>query len=219
MGAMRIAVLASGSGSNLQALIEHFDRPGVRDAGSIVWVGANRAEAGALARAANASIPSGVVPDGDEGERLLAELRNANVELLVLAGYLKRIPPAVVRAFHGRMLNIHPALLPSFGGAGMYGERVHAAVIASGAKITGVTIHFVDEEYDRGAIVAQWPVAVREGDTPATLAARVLRIEHKLYPRCVAAVAAGVITLGDDGRAHGTPAKLQPDFSELFPGT
>src|SRR5215207_9561987 len=137
MCAMRIAVLASGSGSNLQALIEHFARPGVRDAGEIVWVGANRAEAGALVRAANASIPSGVVADGDVGERLLAELRNASADLLVLAGYLKRIPPAVVRAFHGRMLNIHPALLPSFGGAGMYGERVHGAVIAAGAKLTG----------------------------------------------------------------------------------
>jgi phosphoribosylglycinamide formyltransferase 1 len=219
MCAMRIAVLASGGGSNLQALIEHFARPGVRDAGEIVWVGANRAEAGALVRAANASIPSGVVADGDDGVRLLAELHNASADLLVLAGYLKRIPPAVVRAFHGRMLNIHPALLPSFGGAGMYGERVHTAVIASGAKITGVTIHFVDEEYDRGAIVAQWPVAVREDDTPTTLAARVLRAEHRLYPRCVAAVAAGVITLGDDGRAHGLPANLQPDFSELFPDT
>jgi formyltetrahydrofolate-dependent phosphoribosylglycinamide formyltransferase len=219
MSATRIGVMASGSGSNLQALIEHFALPSVRDVGEIVWVGANRPDAGALVRASSASIPAAVVNGADEGEALTASLAESRVELLVLAGYLKRIPAQVVRAFHGRMLNIHPALLPSFGGAGMYGERVHSAVIASGARITGVTIHFVNEEYDRGAIVAQWPVAVREDDTPATLAARVLRAEHRLYPRCVAAVAAGVITLGDDGRAHGLPESLQPDFLELFPGT
>jgi formyltetrahydrofolate-dependent phosphoribosylglycinamide formyltransferase len=212
---MRIAVLASGGGSNLQAILDHCaEARGA--AGSVVWVGANRAEAGALTRARAAGIDASVITVHDDADAVLDALARARADLLVLAGYLKRVPEAVVRAYHGRMLNVHPALLPSFGGAGMYGDRVHAAVIASGARLTGVTVHFVDEEYDRGAIVAQWPVAVHEGDTPATLAARVLRTEHLLYPRCVAAVAAGVVTLGDDARVHGIPSELQPDFAALL---
>jgi phosphoribosylglycinamide formyltransferase-1 len=212
----RIAVLASGGGSNLQAIIDHC-AASAESAGQVVWVGANRADAGALARARAAGIECGTVTNSDDADALLASLSGAGAELLVLAGYLRRVPEAVVRAYHGRMLNVHPALLPSFGGAGMYGERVHAAVIASGAKLTGVTVHFVDEEYDRGAIIAQWPVAVHETDTAAVLAARVLRVEHRLYPRAVAAVAAGIVTLGADGRVHGTPPALQPDFTALLP--
>jgi phosphoribosylglycinamide formyltransferase/phosphoribosylglycinamide formyltransferase-1 len=121
---------------------------------------------------------------------------------VVLAGYLRRIPDEVVRRYADRMINVHPALLPSFGGAGMYGMRVHEAVLASGATVTGVTAHFVDEEYDRGPIIAQWPVPVLNGDDSATLAARVLRVEHLLYPRVVDAVAGGRLTLADcrDGR-------------------
>jgi folate-dependent phosphoribosylglycinamide formyltransferase PurN len=101
------------------------------------------------------------------------------------------------------MLNVHPALLPAFGGAGMYGARVHAAVLAAGARVSGPTVHFVDEAYDRGAIAAQWPVPVFAHDTADALAARVLRAEHALLPRAVAAVAAGRIALGDDGRVRG----------------
>src|SRR5205807_2164795 len=103
----------------------------------------------------------------------------------VLAGYLQRIPPAVVARFRLRLINIHPALLPAFGGPGMYGRRVHEAVLASGAPISGATVHYVDEEYDRGPIIAQWPVPVRAGDTPESLAARVLEVEHRLLPRVV----------------------------------
>ncbi|HYW31329.1 MAG TPA: phosphoribosylglycinamide formyltransferase [Gemmatimonas sp.] len=213
MTAMRIAVLASGGGSNLQALLDHLATLGATAPGQVVWVGASRADAGALARASAAGIASNVVTDFDVGDDLLADLAAARADMVVLAGYLKRVPPAIVRAFHGCMLNVHPALLPAFGGAGMYGERVHAAVIASGARVTGVTVHFVNEEFDSGAIVAQWPVPVLEGDTPLVLAARVLRAEHALYPRCIAAVAAGTIILGTDGRAHGTPAELLPEFA------
>lgn len=207
----RIAVLASGGGSNLQAILDHFAAD-ARDAGTIVWVGANRADAGALVRAQAAGIETAVVADPEDGAALIATLAASQVDLLVLAGYLKRIPDSVVDAFDGRMLNVHPSLLPSFGGAGMYGERVHAAVIEAGVTITGVTVHFVNAEFDRGAIVAQWPVAVYEHDTPAELAARVLRTEHRLYPLCVEAVARGIITLGPDARAHGRPASLVPDF-------
>jgi folate-dependent phosphoribosylglycinamide formyltransferase PurN len=111
------------------------------------------------------------------------------------------------------MLNVHPALLPAFGGAGMYGARVHAAVLAAGARVSGPTVHFVDEQYDRGPIVMQWPVPVRDDDTPDTLAARVLHVEHLLYPRVVDAVAAGRITLGDDNRVRG---EILPMPGETF---
>jgi folate-dependent phosphoribosylglycinamide formyltransferase PurN len=111
------------------------------------------------------------------------------------------------------MLNVHPALLPAFGGPGLYGQRVHRAVLDAGATITGVTVHFVDAHYDRGPIVAQWPVPVMAGDTPETLAARVLRVEHLLLPRAVEAVARGSVTLGDDGHVRGVQAPPNTNFT------
>lgn len=198
----RIAVLASGGGSNLQALLDHFAGPG-RAAGEIVWVGSDKATAGALTRAAGAGVATGAITDPRDGDALVALLDAAGADLLVLAGYLKLVPEAAVHAFHGRLLNIHPALLPAFGGAGMYGQRIHAAVLEHGATVTGVTVHFVDAQYDRGPIIAQWPVPVLPGDTASTLGARVLRVEHRLLPLCVAAVASGAVMLGDDGRVHG----------------
>jgi folate-dependent phosphoribosylglycinamide formyltransferase PurN len=119
---------------------------------------------------------------GDAAE-LLAGLGDA--QLVVLAGYLKLVPKSVVSRFRGRMINIHPALLPDFGGPGMYGHHVHEAVLASGARESGVTVHFVDEEFDRGEIIAQERVPVRPNDTPETLAARVLEAEHRLLPKVV----------------------------------
>ena len=198
----RIAVLASGGGSNLQALIDHFAGPG-RTAGTIVYVASDKAGCGALTRAEQAGIATGVVAVPQDGDALLAQLHAAGAELLVLTGYLKLIPAGVVQAFRGRLVNVHPALLPAFGGPGMYGQRIHAAVLEHGATVTGVTVHFVDEHYDRGPIIAQWPVPVLPADTPQSLAARVLRIEHRLLPLCVAAVASGSVVLGDDNRVHG----------------
>jgi formyltetrahydrofolate-dependent phosphoribosylglycinamide formyltransferase len=198
----RIAVLASGGGSNLQALLDHLAGPaGV--AGQVVWVGSDKAGCGALTRAEAAGAATHIVHDPADGGALVDALDHAGADVLVLAGYLKLVPEAVVRAFRGRLLNVHPALLPAFGGPGMYGQRIHRAVLAHGAMITGVTVHFVDEEFDRGPIIAQWPVPVLPGDTPDTLAARVLRIEHRLFPLCVTAVAAGTIVLGDDNQVHG----------------
>lgn len=195
----RIAVLASGGGTNLQAILDHGDRLGPRRAGHVALVAANRADAGALQRARARDIPTAVIGDHADGDALLALLAQHDVSLVVLAGYLKLVPARVVAHFAGRVLNVHPALLPAFGGPGMYGRRVHEAVLQSGARVSGPTVHFVDEEYDRGAIIAQWPVPVLPGDTPGTLAARVLRAEHALFPRAVEAVAAGRVSLGPDG--------------------
>jgi folate-dependent phosphoribosylglycinamide formyltransferase PurN len=144
-----------------------------------------------------------------DGDAMRAQLDAIGTDVLVLAGYLKLVPAGVVRAFAGRLLNIHPALLPAFGGAGMWGARIHQAVIAHGVTVTGVTVHFVDEAYDRGPILAQWPVPVLGGDTPQSLAARVLPVEHLLYPPCVEAVAAGRVGLDAEGRVRGTVGAIE----------
>lgn len=198
---LRVAVLASGSGTNLQAILDRFNLGEAGEAEVVAVVG-SRSGIGALERARGADVP-GIVLDetGPGGARLDEALERAGAQLVVLAGYLRKIPPKVVRSWRGRMVNIHPALLPSFGGAGMYGRRVHEAVLASGARVTGVTVHFVDEAYDEGAIVAQWPVPVLQGDDPDTLAARVLQVEHRVLPEVVAAFARGEVRLDDDGRA------------------
>ena len=184
----RLAVLASGRGSNLQAIIDHFD--GLGRLAKIVLVASNRADAPALAKAASASIESAHFNAADDGSELLGLLRRFQVDLVILAGYLKRIPPQVIDAFRGRILNVHPALLPAFGGEGMYGGRVHEAVLAAGAEQTGVTVHLVDNDYDRGLIVSQWIVPVLAGDDAHSLAERVLEVEHIVYPRAVEMVAA-----------------------------
>jgi formyltetrahydrofolate-dependent phosphoribosylglycinamide formyltransferase len=185
----RLAVLASGRGSNMQAIIDHFDNLARERIAKVVLVASNRPDSAALVRAATASIDIASFDASDDGSSLLELLRKFRIDLVVLAGYLKRIPPAVIGEYSGRMLNIHPALLPAFGGEGMYGARVHQAVIESGARETGVTVHLVDNEYDRGPMVAQWRVAVEPGDTADTLAARVLNVEHVVYPRTVEMVA------------------------------
>jgi phosphoribosylglycinamide formyltransferase/phosphoribosylglycinamide formyltransferase-1 len=185
----RLAVLASGRGSNLQAIIEHFDNIARERVAKVVLVASNRADSPALIRAATASIDIANFDAADDGTELLELLRKFRVDLVVLAGYLKRIPPQVIREYSGRIINIHPALLPAFGGEGMYGARVHEAVIASGAKESGVTVHLVDDEYDRGPMVAQWRVPVEKSDTPESLAARVLAAEHVVYPRVIEMVA------------------------------
>ena len=177
---VRVAVLVSGGGTNLQALLDALhDSPLAR----VARVISSRPDAGALARARRAAVPTTVLHDPGDPAEVHAALGDA--QLVVLAGYLKLIPASVVARFRGRMINIHPALLPDFGGPGMYGHRVHEAVLASGAKESGATIHFVDENFDGGAIIAQEKVLVKQGDDAGTLAARVLEAEHRLLPRVV----------------------------------
>jgi formyltetrahydrofolate-dependent phosphoribosylglycinamide formyltransferase len=173
-------VLASGDGTNLQALL---DTLGPDAPAHVVRVVTNRADAGALERARQAGVPTTVLRDPADAAELLAAL--ADADLVVLAGYLKLVPRAAVARFRHRLINIHPALLPAFGGPGMYGRRVHEAVLASGAAVSGATVHYVDEHYDRGPIIAQRRVSVRPDDTPDTLAARVLAAEHELLPDVV----------------------------------
>lgn len=186
----RIAVLASGAGTNLQAIMDFHERRQSGSAGVVALVAANRASAGALQRARDAGIPAEAFDASDDGTVLLELLERHSIDLVVLAGYLKRIPATVIRRFSDRIVNVHPGLLPDFGGPGMYGARVHAAVLASGATMTGVTVHLVDDEFDHGPVIAQWRVRVRMDDTAESLADRVLAVEHLVYPRVVDMVAA-----------------------------
>lgn len=200
----RIAVLASGRGSNLRALLDYLHALGSARGGDVVFCASDHPGAGALAVAAEHGVEGIVLPRSDpDGSGLLCTLREQAVDLIVLAGYLRLVAAQVIRAFVGRIINVHPALLPAFGGRGMYGERAHRAVLNAGVRVSGVTVHFVDGDYDRGQIIAQWPVPVYADDNTATLAARVLRVEHALLPRVVDAVASGRIALDTEGRVRG----------------
>lgn len=183
---MRTAVLASGSGTNLQALIDAQPDAGGYE---IVLVASDNAAANALERASNAAIDTAIIENPADGAAISAMLASQNVDLVVLAGYMKLVPEDVVEKFAGRMINLHPALLPAFGGKGMYGMNVHRAVLESGAAVSGATVHLIDAAYDRGPIVAQWPVPVQPGDTPESLQRRVSEVEHVLLPIVVREIA------------------------------
>lgn len=217
MSRSRIAVLASGGGSNLQALLDHLHGLGNHRAADIVLVASNRADAGALVRAGTANVARATIagPRAPEGSSLPDLLQGHEIDLVVLAGYLQLIPPEVTRRYAGRMINVHPAPLPAFGGAGMYGARVHRAVLASGVQVSGPTVHFVDEVYDHGATIAHWPVPVMTGDDEHALAARVLRAEHLLFPRIVQAVAAGAINSATLPIGNLTPFDQSRDDASL----
>lgn len=216
----RLAILASGGGSNLQAILDHFTALGAAAPATIALVASDRVAARALDRAQQAGIPAVHLPRGD-GAALEAALATHRITHIALAGYLRLIPAGVVAAYRGRLVNIHPAL-PAFGGPGMYGAHVHTAVLRAGVSVSGPTVHFVDARYDEGAIIAQWPVPVHLGDTPATLGARVLAAEHRVYPPCVAALCAGHLGLDATGRVTGAPTlafdRFVPDHgTDHFP--
>ncbi len=189
MSELSIAVLASGNGSNMQAIIDEINKGHLK--GRINCVISNNSGAFVLQRAIQNNIESFHISArqfADESkyiEKLLTILEFHKINLIVLAGYMKLLPIELVRKYKNRIINIHPALLPKYGGAGMYGLNVHKAVIESGDRISGATVHFVDEEYDHGAILIQRTIPVLPGDTAESLADRVLQVEHIILPQAV----------------------------------
>ncbi len=197
---VRTAMLVSGGGTNLQAIID-AKAAGKLPHAELALVASSRADAFALTRAERAGIPTAVArkakdeAGGDYGERLLSLLRENQIELVVLAGFLTILPENVVRAYDHRILNIHPSLIPAFCGAGFYGLRVHEAALRRGVKLTGATVHYVNEIPDGGEIIAQKAVAVEAGDTPETLQRRVMeQAEWLLLPQALEDVAARLDT-------------------------
>ena len=182
----RIAIFVSGGGSNARVMIDRFQAH-PEDGVEVVLLVSNKATAGGLTVAAERGIPSLVVKRKDwaTGEELLAALKAYKVDLIVLAGFLWLIPPYLVKAYPKRIVNIHPALLPKYGGKGMYGHHVHEAVRAAGETESGITIHYVNEHYDEGNIIFQAAVRLDPEDSPEQIAERVLRLEHANYWRVV----------------------------------
>ena len=200
---VRIAVLVSGGGTNLQALIDAQSRGELKN-GRIAAVLSSRPDAYALERAARAGIPGYVVARKDFASNremtiaLVDKLRELNIGLVVLAGFLHILTGEMVAAFPNAILNVHPALIPSFCGAGYYGLHVHEAALAYGVKLTGATVHFVNEEPDGGPIVLQKAVEILEGDTPEVLQRRVMeQAEWKILPEAIDLIANGKVTVKD----------------------
>ncbi len=181
---MRVAVCVSGRGSNLAALLAALPVDGPA---TVALVLSNRPDAGALDIARTRAIPTAVLAPSSDPSQWLGPLESAGIDFIVLAGFLKQVPEAVVAAFLGRIINVHPALLPKHGGPGMYGLHVHRAVLAAGDLESGATVHAVTARYDEGPILGQARVPVLPGDTPELLAARVLETEHRLLPAAVLA--------------------------------
>lgn len=192
----RIAVFASGGGTDFQSIIDANEREHFCEIACLI---ASKEGIGAIERAKKYGIPYGVYakkdyPDlGELYKKLAFRLNMLGVDYIVLAGWLKIIPAEFIKTFEDRMINIHPSLIPSFCGSGFYGLKVHQAVLDYGAKISGCTVHFVDEVPDGGAIIAQRAVGVKDDDTAETLQARILEEEHKLLPYCVKQLCAGKI--------------------------
>ena len=189
MNKLRIGVLASGDGSNLQSIIDSCEDGSVP--AEVVLVISNNSTAKALDRAQNHGIDALHISAVTEGSaesvdiRIAHEMKSRSVDLIALAGYMKKIGPAVLDHYTGRIINIHPALLPKFGGPGMYGMHVHEAVVESGDRESGASVHFVDGKYDHGTVIDQITVPVEPNDTPETLQKRVLIQEHKIYPKVI----------------------------------
>jgi phosphoribosylglycinamide formyltransferase 1 len=187
---MNIAVFASGGGSNLRAIYD-ATKTGVLQNAEVSLIISNNSKCGAMLFAIEKGIPHehiSAVKYGSEenaAKRMLEVITEHNINLVVLAGYMKKLPSEVISSLKGRIINIHPALLPKYGGEGMYGLNVHKAVLASGDTESGSTIHFVEGEYDTGAIIMQERCPVLPGDTPESLQHRVKDLEHGLYPRAI----------------------------------
>ena len=196
---MRVGVFASGRGSDFLSLVEASEN---EDLGwKVVLLITNNPQAVALEKARAHAVPGvylnrkDFIRRDDFIDSLLTALEKHRVDFIALAGYLRKMPSEIIRKYSGRIVNIHPALLPDFGGKGMYGMRVHQAVLDAGRKVTGVTVHLVNEDYDQGAIVAQCEAPVLEGDDAETLASRVLEAEHKFYPQIITWFAQGKVKI------------------------
>jgi phosphoribosylglycinamide formyltransferase-1 len=198
----RLALLASGGGSNVQAILDYHAVLGASAPFAPALIVTDRPRAGVLARAERSGLAHIVLERPADGAALRALLDAHGITLIALAGYLKFVPAEVTTRWRGALVNVHPSLLPKFGGPGMYGHRVHEAVLASGEQESGATVHFVDEVYDRGAVIGQARVPVLGTDTVDSLAARVLTAEHALYPRALHALARGLVTLDAEGRTR-----------------
>ena len=189
----QIAIFASGAGSNAKNIIEYLDalNKNGTSTSKVALIVCNKPDAGVIKIATANQIPSLVIEKEKffRGNAYIDELKAANIDFIVLAGFLWKIPTILIKAFHGKMINIHPALLPKYGGKGMYGQFVHEAVIAHKETETGITIHYVDDVYDHGQIILQATCPVAEDDTPETLANKVQAIEHRHFPAAVALVA------------------------------
>jgi phosphoribosylglycinamide formyltransferase 1 len=199
---LNIAVFGSGKGSNCKAILRAIAE-GTLQRASVRVVLSNNSAAGILDLARSYGIAALHMSQSQFSneeafvEKLLGVLRRYNTDLVVLAGYMKHVPAKVIHEYRNRIINIHPALLPHHGGKGMYGMHVHEAVLAAGDRVSGATVHIVNEEYDRGPILAQRTVAVEPDDTPETLAAKVLAIEHVLYPEVIGMLLRGEIVIHD----------------------
>lgn len=181
----RIAVFASGNGSNAENIIRYF-READRGA-EVVLVVTNKADARVIARAGRLGVDCRVMTAAEirDPERMLPLLESYGIDLIVLAGFLLMVPPFLISRYPDRIINIHPALLPKFGGKGMYGRHVHEAVVAAGERESGITVHFVSEKYDEGRIIAQVATAVSPSDTPADVEAKIHRLEQENFPRII----------------------------------
>ena len=173
-----IAIFASGKGTNAKKLIDHFRNNSVAEISLIVC---NNEKAEVLSISLEEKIPSILISKNDSPQKLISELRNHKIDFIVLSGYLWLIPVEVIKEFPNRIINIHPALLPKFGGKGMYGMKVHEAVKNSGEKKSGITIHFVNEEFDKGEIIFQVEVLLNNSDTPKTISQKIQQLEHEHF--------------------------------------
>jgi phosphoribosylglycinamide formyltransferase 1 len=188
---INLGLLISGGGSNLQSVIDACEYGVLKGLAGVVVVISNKMDAFGLERAKMHDIPTKYIDPRAFADnaafcaKVTDEMKKRNVELVCLAGFMRMIDPALITAFKGKVINIHPALLPNYGGKGMYGHYVHEAVIKAGEKESGATVHWVNEHYDNGPIVLQRKVPVLTDDTPATLAKRVLEVEHQIYPEAI----------------------------------
>jgi len=180
---VNVAIFASGSGSNADALIRYSQK---RDASyTVVVIVSNKEDAGVRTVSEQFSIPFEHITQADDGASIVALLQKYNVEIIALGGYMRLLPPELVRAFKGKIINIHPSLLPDYGGKGMYGNHVHMAVWKDRMPYTGLTIHYVDEEYDRGEALVQCRIDIRDCMSPEAISEKVKEAEHKIYPLMV----------------------------------